>query len=73
MAVNEMSFWRSRGPKREINLNFYFHASLWCFKRFYESLKGHHKIFLGITKKCEQKKLKAHSQVRDSFWQLKAL
>ena len=33
-----------RGEK--INLNFYFHASLWCLKRFYEGLKGLHKTFL---------------------------
>ena len=24
--------------KIKINLNFYFHTSLWCFKRFYEDL-----------------------------------
>ena len=28
-------------PGREkINLNFYFHTSFWCLKRFYEGLKG---------------------------------
>ena len=31
--------------KEKINLNFYFHISLWCFQRFYE----------GNTKKCENK------------------
>ena len=24
----------------KIELNFYFHTSLWCLKRFYEGLKG---------------------------------
>ena len=34
-------------PRRreKINLNFYFHTSLWCLKRFYESLKGLYKPF----------------------------
>ena len=27
--------------KIKIDLNFYFHTSLWCLKRFYEGLKGH--------------------------------
>ena len=27
----------------KINLNFYFHTSLWCLKRFYEGLLRHHK------------------------------
>ena len=43
--------------REKINLNFYFHTSLWCLKRFYEGLKGLHKIFLGTTKKCENKNL----------------
>ena len=30
------------GQREKINLNFYFHTSLWCLKRFYESL---HKTF----------------------------
>ena len=38
-------------------LNFYFHTSFWCLKRFYEGLKGLHKTFWGITKKCENKNL----------------
>ena len=33
------------GRREKINLNFYFHISLWCLKRFYEDLKGFHKIF----------------------------
>ena len=31
--------------KIKINLNFYFHTSLWCLKRFCEGLKGLHKTF----------------------------
>ena len=31
--------------KIKINLNFYFHTSLWCLKRFYENLKGLHETF----------------------------
>ena len=38
------------GGREKFNLNFYFHFSLWCLKRFYEGLKG-------ITKKCENKNL----------------
>ena len=41
--------------REKIKLNFYFNTSLWCLKRFYEDLKGPHKTFLGITKKCENK------------------
>ena len=41
----------------KIELNFYFHTSLWCLKRFYEGLKGFHKILSGTTKKCENKNL----------------
>ena len=26
------------GRREKINLNFYFHTSLWCLKRFYEGL-----------------------------------
>ena len=29
----------------KIDLNFYFHTSLWCLKRFYECLYGLHKTF----------------------------
>ena len=43
------------GREKKINLNFYFHTSLWCFKRFYKGLKGVHKTFRGTTKKCEKK------------------
>ena len=53
--INKMKYVRQLGsfnPSRpdpgrteKINLNFYFHTSLWCFKRFYEGLKGFDKIF----------------------------
>ena len=32
--------------REKIKLNFYFHTSLRCLKRFYEGLKGIHKTFL---------------------------
>ena len=41
---------------KKSKLIFYFHFSLWCLKRFYESLKGLHKTFSGTTK-CENKNL----------------
>ena len=41
--------------KMKINVNFYFHTSLWYLKRFYEGLQGLHKTFWGNTKKCENK------------------
>ena len=28
------------GQREKVNLNFYFHTSFWCLKRFYEGLKG---------------------------------
>ena len=43
------------GRREKIKLNFYFHTSLWCLKRFYEGLKGLHKTFWGTTKKCGNK------------------
>ena len=43
--------------KKKIKLNFYFHTSLWCLKKFYKGLKGLHKTFWGPTKKCENKNL----------------
>ena len=30
--------------KTKTGLNFYFHTSLWCLKRFYEGLKGHKEV-----------------------------
>ena len=41
------------GRREKINLNFYFHTSLWCLKWFYEDLKGLLKTFWGTTKKYE--------------------
>ena len=41
--------------KIKINLNFYFHTSLWCLKWFYEGLLGLHKTFKDTKKKCENK------------------
>ena len=43
------------GRREKINLNFYFHTSLWCLKTFYEGLKGLDKTFWDTTKKCENK------------------
>ena len=44
--------------KVKINLNFYFHTSLWCLKRFYEGLKGFHKSFRGNLKESDLKRLR---------------
>ena len=41
--------------KIKINLNFCFHTSLLCLKKFYKGLKGLYKTFWGNTKKCENK------------------
>ena len=39
--INNINPSRPNPRQREkINLNFYFHTSLWCLKRFYERLKG---------------------------------
>ena len=52
--------------KTKINLNFYFHTSLWCLKRFHEGLEDFHKTFWGTTMKCENKNLSQFSLfVRD--------
>ena len=45
------------GQSEKFKLKFYFHTSLWCFKRFYKGLKGLHKTFRGTTKKYENKNL----------------
>ena len=45
------------GRREKIKLNFYFHTSLRCLKRFYEGYKGLHKTFWGTAKKCENKNL----------------
>ena len=39
------------GQNEKIKLNFYFHLSLWCLKRFYEVLEGLHKNLLRHHKK----------------------
>ena len=52
--------------KIKINLNSYFHLSLWCRKRFFEDLKGVHKTFSGTTKKCENKNLSKFSLCAES-------
>ena len=44
-------------PDEEKKLKFLFSHFLWCLRRFYEGLKGFHKTFWGITKKCENKNL----------------
>ena len=40
--------------KIKINLNFYFHTSFWCRKRFYEGFGGPHKTFLRHHKVVEK-------------------
>ena len=55
--VNTYPFCFDLGQREKINLNFYFHISFWCLKRFYEALKGLHKTFQGTTKKFENKNL----------------
>ena len=47
----------NHGRREKTNLNFYFHFSFWCLKRFYEGLKGLHKTFSGTTKKCGNTKI----------------
>ena len=44
-------------PRRreKINLNFDFHTSLWCLKRFYEGLKGLYKPFEAPQRSVKQK------------------
>ena len=42
------------GRGEKINLNFYFHTSLWCFKRFYEGFKD---ALLGLRKFVATKSL----------------
>ena len=67
ILVNDISNCQLNGPlalpapipdkNKKINLNFYFHTSLWCLERFYVGIKGLHRNFWGITKKCENKNL----------------
>ena len=44
------------GRREKIKLNFYFHTSLWCPKRFYEGLKGLHKTFFRHHKEMWKQK-----------------
>ena len=46
------------GRIEKINLNFYFHISLWFLKRFYEGPKGLHEAFLGYHKEVLRYKCK---------------
>ena len=55
MSINP--FRPNPGRREKSKLNFYFHSSLWCLKRFYEDLQGLHKTFWGTTRKCENKNL----------------
>ena len=48
----------SSGRTEKTKLNFYFHTSLWCLKRFYEGLKGLHRTFRGTAKKRENTNFK---------------
>ena len=45
------------GLREKVELNFSFHTSMWCHKRFHEGPKDLHKTFWGTTKKCEKKNL----------------
>ena len=56
LTINLLIPFRPNPGRREkIKLNFYFHTSFWCLKRFYEGLKGLCKTFWGTTKKYENK------------------
>ena len=67
ILVTNLSSWDKGGHllnpshpdsgKEKISLNFYFHTSLSCLKKFYEGLKGLHKTFWDTTK-CENKNFK---------------
>ena len=45
IILNVNPFRPDPGRREKINLNFYFHTSLWGLKRFYEGLKSPHKTF----------------------------
>ena len=61
LSINNVIYFNLSRPDlgqgEQIMLNFYFHIFLWCLKRFYEGLKGLHKTFPGLKKKCESKNL----------------
>ena len=54
------------GRTEKINLNFYFHNSLCCLKRFYEGLKDLHKTFWDTKKNCENKNLSCYFNINFS-------
>ena len=43
------------GQKEKIKLNFCFHTSLWCLKRFYEEIKAFIKTFEAPTRSVKIK------------------
>ena len=54
--IQPFSPFRLNPRQREkINLNFYFHTSLWYLKKFYKGSKSLYKTFRGTAKKCEKK------------------
>ena len=55
------------GQRELINLIIYFHTSLWCFKRFYEGLKGLHKTFWATTKNAKIK-ISVTFYFNTTFW-----
>ena len=57
------------GRIEKIKLNFYFHTSFWCLKRFYKGLKGLYKTFWETTKKCENKSLLIFTSIQLSEMQ----
>ena len=56
-AIEKCNSRSGPGRREKISLTFYFYASLWCLKRFYEGFKGLHKTFLRHHKKSEKKHL----------------
>ena len=55
-VIPKIPFRPNPRRSKKSKLILYYHFSLWCLKRFYESLKGLHKTFSGTTK-CENKNL----------------
>ena len=41
--------------EKKINVNFYFHTSLWCLERFYEGLKAFIKPFEALQRSAKIK------------------
>ena len=46
LTSNINPFRPNPGRREKNKLNFYFHTSLWCLKRFYEGLCGASKDFM---------------------------